>query len=172
MEIIEPVDGPHLKARLTVLACPAALTPHVEFALSRTLGGPVALDWAPQGALPGALCSQAMWTGPAGSAERIVAALRGVPGVPFEVTTDAAPGCDAARWAWHPDLGLHHAALDAGGQVLVAEGPLRSLLGQSPDGAAVAQGLSRLLGDAWEEVFDPLRVGGDAAQETRLRPTG
>jgi hypothetical protein len=172
VEIIEPADGPVLGARVAVLACAPALAPHVEFALARAVGGPVSLDWSPQRAVPGSLCAHAAWRGPAGHVERVVAALRGVPGVPFEVTSDAHATCDAARWVFHPDLGLHHATLDALGQVVVGEGQLRALLGRAPDGSTVAQGVSRLLGDAWDEALEPLRLGGNESQETRLRPTG
>jgi hypothetical protein len=172
MHTITPAGGPMTSARLLVLACQPALSPHVEFAVSRAITGPVSLAWQPQPAAPGTLRAEAAWSGPAGVVELTVAALRQLDVVPFEVLVAAAPGCDGARWSWHPDLGLHHASVDSVGQLVVAEGPLRALLGQARDGAAVAQGLSRLLGDAWDEALDPLRAGADGGQVTRLRPTG
>jgi hypothetical protein len=169
---LEPVAGPAVAVRLLVLSCPPAVAPHVEFALARVLATPVSLSWESQPAQPATLRAEASWHEPAGLVEQVVAALRALKVVTFEVTSGPAPGCDAARWVWHPSLGLHHAALDGAGHITTGVGPLRCLLGLARDGVEVAHGVSELLGDSWEELVDPLRAGTAGGQVTRLRPTG
>jgi len=53
----------------------------------------------------------------------------------------------------------------------VGEGPLHALL-EHERGQALAQGLQRLLGTAWDEALEPLRRGGDGAPVTLLSRTG
>jgi hypothetical protein len=165
-------SGPPAPGRLSILACPAALCPHLEFAVAAVLEQPVSLAWSAQPERTGALCAELEYVAPAGTAEAFVARLRALNVVTFEVVEGAVAGADAHRYCFEPDLGVHHAVLASNGDVVIPEGPLRALLGRSRDGAAVAQGLSRLLGDAWDTVLDPLRVGGDGAPVSWLRRTG
>jgi hypothetical protein len=165
-------QGPPAPGRLVILACPPALCPHVEFGISSVLATPTSLTWAAQPAHPGTLRAELEYTAPAGAAEGLVARLRGVGQVWFEVVEGGVAGADAHRYAYDPDLGIHHALLAANGDVLVPEGPVRALVGRSRDTGELQQGLARLLGDAWDASLDPLRAGGDGASVTWLRRTG
>src|SRR3954454_22564081 len=71
---------------LYVHSCPPAVRPHVEWAIAGVLGVPVRLDWLEQPLVSGCLRAQSGWRGPAGTAGRIAAALRGWPLVRAEVT--------------------------------------------------------------------------------------
>jgi hypothetical protein len=170
---------PSAAVRLSVLACPAPLCPHLEFALSALLEAPVALRWVEQPGQPGALMSTVELTGTPGLAGRIAARLRALGPVRYEVLEDAsAPpaAADAERYSYTPDLGLFRTSLAANGDVVVTEGRLRELLAAShrrADGAAtLAHGLERLLGTVWDEELEPLRRGGDGAPISWLRRTG
>jgi hypothetical protein len=165
-------SGPPAPGRLSILACPGAICPHLEFAVATVLETPVSLIWTAQPERVGTLCAELEYVAPAGTAEALVARLRSLNVVTFEVIEGSVAGADAHRYCFDPDLGIHHAALASNGDVVIAEGPLRALLGRSRDGVAVAQGLSQLLGDAWDTVLDPLRVGGDGAPVSWLRRTG
>ncbi|HEX7353366.1 MAG TPA: DUF3145 family protein [Mycobacteriales bacterium] len=171
--------GQSATVRLSVLACPAALCPHLEFALSALVEAPVSLRWAEQPGRAGALMSVVELRGAPGLAGRIAGRLRALGPVHFEVLEDAsAPPAvaDAERYSYTPDLGLFRTGLAANGDVVVTEGRLRELLAAShrrADGAAtLAHGLERLLGTAWDEELEPLRRGGDGAPVCWLRRTG
>jgi len=174
-----PSGGPGrtVPGRLVVLSCPPALCPHVEFAVAGALGCPVSLTWTGQPALPGALQAALEVAVPPGTAAVLVARLRRLGPVRFEVVEGPSGGTDAERYAYDPDLGLHRAPLAANGDVVVGEGPLRALLaGALGDGdradLSLAVGLERLLGVAWDAALDPLRAGGDGAPVSWLRATG
>lgn len=171
--------GQTATVRLSVLACPAPLCPHLEFALSGLLRTPVGLRWAEQPALPGTLAAVAELRGAPGLAGQVAGQLRALGPVRFEVLEDAAPppaAADAERYSYTPDLGLFRTALAANGDVVVTEGRLRELLAAShrgaDGGAILAHGLDRLLGTAWDEELEPLRRGGDGAPVSWLRRTG
>ena len=52
-------------------ASPAAVCPHVEWALSSTLGAGANLKWTPQPAMPGQLRAVTNWVGPVGTGARL-----------------------------------------------------------------------------------------------------
>ena len=51
-----------------VHSAPAAICPHVEWAIGSVTGGRVTLSWTAQPALPGTLRADLAWSGPAGTA--------------------------------------------------------------------------------------------------------
>jgi hypothetical protein len=157
---------------LAVLACPPPLCPHVEFAAGAVLGEPVSLSWTAQVARPGTLLAALEWRAGPGTAGQLAARLRRLGPVAFEVTEGPSCGCDAERYSYTATLGLHRAAIAANGDVVVAEGPLRDLLARTAEPTALAHGLERLLGSAWDEELEPLRRGGHGAPVTWLRRTG
>jgi len=59
-----------------VHASPAAVCPHVEWALSSTLQSKANLVWTPQPAMPGQLRAVTNWVGPVGTGARLANALR------------------------------------------------------------------------------------------------
>ena len=156
---------------LAVLACPPALCPHLEFAAAAVLKAPVSLGWDAQPAAPGMLHTRLEWFGRAGTAGRLAGRLRGLGVVRFDVVEGPSAGCDPERYSYHPTLGLFRASIGADGGIVVGEGPLRALL-ERERGQALAQGLQRLLGTAWDEALEPLRRGGDGAPVTLLSRTG
>ena len=156
---------------LAVLACPPALCPHLEFAAAAVLKAPVSLGWDAQPAAAGMLHTRLEWFGRAGTAGRLAGRLRGLGVVRYDVVEGPSPGCDPERYSYHPTLGLFRASIGADGGIVVGEGPLRALL-EHERGQALAQGLQRLLGTAWDEALEPLRRGGDGAPVTLLSRTG
>lgn len=161
--------------RLTVLSCPPAICPHLEFALSAELEQPVSLRWAAQTAESGTLTATVDLAGSAGLAGRVTSRLRRLGPVRFEVTEPASRSADGERYAYTPDLGLFRTAMSASGDGIVTEAQLRTLLTSSHElaGAAnLAHGIERLLGTAWDEELEPLRRGGSDAPVSWLRRTG
>ena len=60
-----------------VHSSPRALSPHVEWAISRVLGKGITLSWSPQPILPGSQRAEYAWQGPVGSACKIASELLG-----------------------------------------------------------------------------------------------
>jgi hypothetical protein len=157
---------------LAVLACPPALCPHLEFALSSALSSPVSLTWTPQPGRPGSLYAGLEFRAAPGTAGRLAAGLRRLGHLSFEVVEGPSPGCDAERYSYVPDLGLHRAAIAANGDVVVGEAALRALLDRGEGRESLARGVHRLLGTAWDDALEPLRRGAHGAPVTWLRRTG
>nr|WP_241834775.1 DUF3145 domain-containing protein [Pseudofrankia asymbiotica] len=157
---------------LSVLACPPALCPHLEFAVSAALSATVSLTWSPQPARPGHLYAGLEWRGAPATAGRLATRLRRLGHVSFEVVEGPSPGCDAERYSYTPELGLHRAGIAANGDVVIGEAALRALLERGEGRDTLARGLHRLLGTDWDDVLEPLRRGGHGAPVTWLRRTG
>jgi hypothetical protein len=160
---------------LAVLACPPALCPHLEFAAAAVLAAPVSLSWSAQPAMPGHLRATLEWQARRGTAGRLASRMRGLGAVRFDVVEGPSAGCDAERYSYDPSLGLHRAGIAADGGIIVREEPLRALLTAVRDGGSidlVADELSTLLGQAWDDVLEPLRQGADGGPVTFLSQTG
>lgn len=106
-------------------ASPAAVCPHVEWALSSTLQAKANLVWTPQPALPPQLRAVTNWVGPVGTGARLANALRSWSVLRFEVTEDPSPGVDGQRFSHTPQLGLWSGAMSANGDIMVGEMRLR-----------------------------------------------
>ena len=149
-------------------ASPAAVCPHVEWALSSTLephcrrqGTPVAranLKWTPQPAMPGQLRAVTNWTGPVGTGAQLASALRSWSVLRFEVTEDPSAGVDGHRWCHTPTLGLWSGTMSANGDTMVGEQRLRTMMSSGAD--MLASELDSVLGVAWDEALEPYRSGG------------
>jgi hypothetical protein len=146
---------------LFVHSCPPAVRPHVEWAVASVLGVPVRLEWHDQAIDPGCVRSQTGWRGPAGTAGRLAAALRGWPLVRAEVTEEPSEGCDGERYSMTPDLGVFRAAMSANGDVLVQEDRLRAAMNEPADLPSMRHALDRLLGSAWDEELEIYRRASD-----------
>ncbi|EFC85715.1 hypothetical protein FrEUN1fDRAFT_1203 [Parafrankia sp. EUN1f] len=158
--------------KLAVLACPPALCPHLEFAVSGALTAPVSLTWTAQPGQPGFLYAGLEWRAAPGTAGRLATVLRRLGHVTFETVEGPSPGCDAERYSFTPELGLHRAAIAANGDVVVGEAALLALLERGEARETLSRGLHRLLGTAWDDVLEPLRRGAHGAPVTWLRRTG
>jgi len=147
-------------------ASPAAVCPHVEWALSSTLDSRANLKWTPQPAVPGQLRAVTNWVGPVGTGARLANALRSWPVLRFEVTEDPSAGVDGQRFCHTPQLGLWSGAMSANGDIMVGEMRLRSLMAAGAD--ALLAELDSVLGTAWDEALEACRTGSDGAEVTWL----
>ena len=142
-------------------ASPAAVCPHVEWALSSTLSARANLKWTAQPAMPGQLRAVTNWLGPVGTGAQLANALRSWSVLRFEVTEDPSAGVDGHRWCHTPQLGLWSGQMSANGDVMVGEMRLRALMASGAD--MLAAELDSVLGTAWDESLEPYRNGGDGA---------
>ncbi|WP_343600791.1 DUF3145 domain-containing protein [Mycobacterium sp.] len=152
-----------------VHASPAAVCPHVEWALTSTLGTPAApanLTWTPQPAMPGQLRAVTNWVGPVGTGARLANALRSWSVLRFEVTEDPSAGVDGQRFSHTPALGLWSGTISANGDVMIGEMRLRAMMADGAD--ALAAQLDSALGTAWDEALEAYRDGGDGAEVSWL----
>ena len=149
-------------------ASPAAVCPHVEWALSSTLQARANLKWTPQPAMPGQLRAVTNWVGPVGTGAQLANALRSWSVLRFEVTEDPSAGVDGHRWCHTPQLGLWSGAMSANGDVMVGEMRLRTMMASGAD--TLAAELDSVLGTAWDEALEPYRDGGDTGEVSWLQP--
>ena len=148
--------------------CPAALGPHVEWAIAGVLGQPVKLSWTAQPAAPANLRTDATWIGPVGTAARIAASLRSWPMLVFEVTEEPTATSDGERLAFVPGRGFHRSMIAANGDVVVGEERVRALLNRARTADDFAHGLNDLIGTAWDTELEPYRHAGDGVAVTLL----
>jgi hypothetical protein len=149
-----------------VHASPAAVCPHVEWALSSTLSAKANLKWTAQPARPGQLRAVPNWIGPVGTGAALANALRSWSVLHFEVTEDPSEGVDGHRWCHTPQLGLWNGVMSANGDVMVGEMRLRGLMNAGAD--TLASDLDTVLGTAWDEALEPYRGLGDTGELTWL----
>lgn len=147
-------------------ACPTAVCPHVEWALSSTLNARARLTWTPQPAMPAQLRAVTNWVGPVGTAARLANALRSWSVLRFEITEDPSSGVDGQRFCHTPQLGLWGGAMSANGDTMVGEMRLRSLMAAGVD--TLAAELDSVLGTAWDEALEPYRDGGASGEVSWL----
>lgn len=139
---------------------PAAVCPHVEWAISSVLDTRADLGWIAQPAAPGHMRAELTWVGLPGSGARLASNLRQCGVIRFEVTEDPTAQTDGERYAWTPALGMFSAAMGRSGDVLISELRLRSAMAGGTD----LQGeLHRLLGTAWDDELEAFRSAGEGA---------
>jgi hypothetical protein len=147
-------------------AAPAAVCPHVEWALSSTLDARAKLSWTPQPALSGQLRAVTNWIGPVGTGGRLANALRSWSVLRFEVTEDPSPGVDGQRFCHTPQLGFWSGSMSANGDIMVGEMRLRTLMAAGAD--ALLAELDSVLGTAWDDALEAYRAGSDGTEVTSL----
>lgn len=145
-------------------SAPAALRPHIEWALGAALGSPVRLEWHEQPAELRAWRTEFAWRGRAGTGAALASALRGCERVRFEVTEDASSAGEGTRWAFTPALGVFSATIGRHGDILVPEERLRQAviadaLGRRP----LAEAVQALMGEPWDAELEPFRHAADGA---------
>ncbi|WP_016691370.1 DUF3145 domain-containing protein [Rhodococcus rhodochrous] len=148
-----------------VHSSPAAVCPHIEWALADILDCRPDLSWTGQPAAPGLLRTCVDWVGPVGTAARLADVLRSWPMLRFEITENPSEGVDGERFSYVPRLGLWRGCTSANGDIVVGEMRLRAMLSS----ADVTSELYRALGTAWDEELEPYRSGDEGAQVTWLR---
>jgi len=150
-----------------VHSAPAALCPHVEWAVAGVLGAPggdrVGIAWIPQPAQRGTYRAELSWSGEPGTASQIASALRGWEHLRFEVTEDASPAAEGARFAGTPGLGIFHAVVGLHGDIMVPEDRLRTAVFEAADPQELQDAVDALLGKAWDDELEPFRHAGEGA---------
>jgi Protein of unknown function (DUF3145) len=146
-----------------VHSSPAAVCPHVEWAISGVLGTRASLQWTAQPAGQGLLRAECTWVGAAGTGGALAKALRAWPMLRFEVTEEPSPGVDGERFCHVPGLGLWRGRISANGDTVVGEDQLRALVAVSRGPEAFAHQVDQLLGAAWDDALEPYRRAGDGA---------
>ena len=149
---------------LYIHSAPAALCPHIEWAVGSVLGAQDRLEWSAQPAAQGSYRAEITWTAPQGSGARLASALRGWAHLRYEITEDPSAGCDGSRWSHTPELGIFHATTDVTGNIMVSEDRIR-LAYESAAGnpLLVVNELSVALGEAGDEELDPFRHAAEGA---------
>jgi hypothetical protein len=163
---------PNTRGVVYLHCCPAAIAPHVEWALAGVLGQPVRLKWTNQPVAPTHLRADATWLGPIGTAARLAASLRAWPMLVFEITEDGTATTDGERLAYVPGRGFHRSMTAANGDVVVGEERLRGLLERANGADDFRHGLADLLGSAWDAELEPYRHGGAGSPVTLLPQVG
>ena len=158
---------------LYVHSAPRALSPHVEWDISRVLGRGITFSWNPQPILEGSQRTEYLWEGPIGSGAAMASALRGWTHLRYEITEDASSGGDGGRWCHTPSLGIFHSQTDALGNMVINENRLRvAMEGAGPDANALHAQLASLLGSEWDAELDAFRHASDDATVTWLHQVG
>jgi hypothetical protein len=147
-----------------VHSAPAALCPHVEWAVAGVLGSEVSLAWTPQPAQPATYRAELSWQGEPGTSARLASALRGWQHLRYEVTEEPAPGHEGARYSYTPTLGIFHAVTGPHGDLMIPEDRLRAALADDREGLERLPGaLRQLLGQPWDDELETFRHAGDGA---------
>ncbi len=145
-------------------SAPAALCPHIEWALGRTLGHPIDLAWTGQPAEPRTQRAEYSWQAPVGTGAELASALRRCERARFEVTEDAGPGGEGVRWAYTPRLGTWTAAIGPHGDTMVHEDRLRqAILADALGRQPLAEAIADLLGADWDEELETFRQAAEGA---------
>lgn len=160
----EPQGQSRTRGVLQIHAAPAALCPHIEWAVSSVVDQRVDIRWTDQPAAPGSQRAELVWHGTPGLGAKLASTLRGLSHLRFEVTEEPSPGVDGSRWSHTPDLGIFHAAVDTHGNIMVSEDRIRYAyeLGAG-DPTVMYQELSLALGEAWDEELEPFRHAAEGA---------
>lgn len=158
---------------LFVHSIPAALCPHLEWAIGQVLGERITLAWRTQSALPGSFKSELTWDGPAGTAAKMAAALRGWEYLRFEVVEEPSPGVDGSRYQGTPSLGIHHSIVGVHGDIYLNEDRIRTALekGMRIGGSVVVE-MDVILGTAWDRELEIFRVAADDDSIRWMTETG
>lgn len=156
-----------------VHATPAALCPHITWAVEAVLGHQVSFEWSPQPVSPRSMRAELTWNGPVGAAAQLASALRGWDGLRYEVTEDPSSQADGGRWSYTPSLGIHHTMTSVSGDAVVQEDRLREAIVRTRgDVLALQDEIDVLLGTAWDDELEPFRYAGDGAPVRWLHRVG
>ncbi|HYO85663.1 MAG TPA: DUF3145 domain-containing protein [Dermatophilaceae bacterium] len=154
-----------------VHSAPAALCPHITWALDSVLGPTVRLDWTAQTNQPAQLRADASWIGDVGTGAQLASALRACGPIRYEVVEEPSPGADGSRWSYTPRLGIHHSVVCSNGDVVVNENQVKAALAEA-DLAQMRGALERALGSAWDSELEPFRTAGEGNSVRWLHRVG
>ncbi|MDR8020365.1 DUF3145 domain-containing protein [Nesterenkonia aerolata] len=158
---------------LHIHSAPAALCPHVEWAVGSVVDSRIDIRWEPQAASPGTFRAELTWRGRQGVGATLASTLRGLSHLRFEITEDPSPGCDGSRWSHTPELGIFHATTDSHGNIMISEDRIRYAYEMGAgDPSVVYQELSLALGEAWDDELEPFRHAAEGAPVRWLHQVG
>ena len=155
-----------------VHSAPAAICPHVEWAISGVIGDRVTLSWTAQPASPGQLRAEVSWKGDHGTAGRIASALRAWPMLRFEITEDGGSASDGERVCHLPGRGIWRTAVSANGDVVLGEDQIRSLMERATSLDGLRHALSSAIGADVDAELEPYRRAGEGTPVTWLHQVG
>ena len=155
---------PGARGMVFIHSTPAALCPHIEWAVAAVLGAGVSWLWTVQPVEEGARRAELSWTGNTGSGARLASRLAELSRIRFEVTEDAALGTEGTRFCYTPSLGRFSATVGMHGDILVPEDRIRHAMNTAAaEGLSLHQAMERLLGTAWDEELESFRYGSEDA---------
>ncbi|RRD47851.1 DUF3145 family protein [Tessaracoccus sp. OH4464_COT-324] len=154
--------GQEARGVVFVHSTPAALCPHIEWAVQRVVHSRPAIRWVEQPYECAMLCCDWSWVGPVGTGARLASELAAMERIRFEVTEEPSRRGEGQRHMFTPRLGPFSATTGLHGDIVLTEHVLR---------AAAAAGelphrLDELLGGPWDEELEPYR-SGETPQPTR-----
>jgi hypothetical protein len=156
--------SPTTRGVVFVHSAPAALCPHIEWAIAGVLGGQVSLEWTPQPAQTASYRAELSWQGAPGTAATLASAMRGWEHVRYEITEEASPGFEGERYMYTPTLGVFHAVMGLHGDILVPEDRIRlAMLDADAGKGSLPDALDQLLGRQWDDELETFRYAGDGA---------
>jgi len=160
----EPGGRSSARGVLYAHSAPAALCPHIEWAVGGVLGVAVSPDWTPQPAQAGTYRTEVSWAGTTGSAAAIASALRGWNQLRFEVTEEHGTGNEGGRFSYTPELGVFHAVTGLHGDIMIPEDRLKAAVVKAALGeATLLHEIDKLLGKPWDDELETFRHAGQGA---------
>jgi hypothetical protein len=140
---------------LTIYSAPSALRHHIDWAIQNVLGNWITLTWTQQPLLPGTFRSQLEFRDRLGASAEIASALASWHYLNFEVIENGESLGEIFRFT--PELGMHRAAIDQSGAVLLTENQLNQSLNKALDEDSIREGISKILGTPWENQLASFR---------------
>ncbi|HVQ88605.1 MAG TPA: DUF3145 domain-containing protein [Actinomycetes bacterium] len=145
-------------------SAPAALCPHVEWAIAGVLGAEASLEWIPQPAQTACYRAELSWQGASGTGAKLASAMRGWQHLRYEITEEPSAGFEGERYSYTPSLGIFHAVMGVHGDIVVPEDRLRFAMLEAEDGGpALPIALEQLMGKPWDDELETFRYAGDGA---------
>lgn len=164
------MDAIRAQGMVYLHSTPAALLPHVEWALGRLLGGPLTLQWTPQPLKPTQFRTETFWCADPSFGALLTSELLGWGSICFEIVQDEAGGQPGWRWAYTPSLGLFQSQIDSMGNVLVNEHRLMAIADNPSSSVGdLATQLRFAIGMPWERELEPLRMASEDRAVVWLR---
>ncbi len=161
---ISAVGRAQARGMIFIHSTPAALCPHIEWAVGAVLGQALDMPWTDQHAERGARRVEVPWTGPSGSGSALASRLGGFGRLRFEVTEEASPGMDGQRFSYTPTLGAFRAVVGMHGDILVPEDRIRRAIADDAlGGRGLHEALNGLLGVPWDDELDVFRYASEEA---------
>lgn len=158
---------------IQIHSAPAALRPHLEWAVGAVFGTPVEFSWSPQPAEPRSVRAEYPWHGRVGTGAQLASVLRACERARFEVTEEPSTGTEGMRWAYTPRLGVFAAAIGVHGDIMVHEDRLKqAILADALGRQPLAEGIAELLGASWDEELETFRQAGEGASVRWLHAVG